>query len=84
MSGPMRRRQAIGPDRPECSGRLSVVKAQEPADALAADDRPGPRGISWLDEPPVEALAVALGVLSRVTPPPRPAAQWWQLPPPSS
>ena len=48
----------------DASGGLPLVEAQEPADALAADDRPGPRGIGCrLDEPPLEALVVALGVV---------------------
>jgi hypothetical protein len=59
MSEPRRRRQTIGPDRPECSGRLAVVEAQEPADALAAHDGSGARVIGWrLNEPPIEALVV--------------------------
>jgi hypothetical protein len=64
MSGPKRLRQTSGPDPPACSGRLPVVEAQEPADALAADDLSGARGIGWrLDEPPIEALVIALSVV---------------------
>jgi hypothetical protein len=41
-----------------------VVEAQEPADALAAHDGAEPRGIGWrLDEPTLEALMIALGVV---------------------
>jgi hypothetical protein len=41
-----------------------VVEAQEPADALVADDRPGPHGVGCrLDELTLEALVVALGVV---------------------
>jgi hypothetical protein len=64
------RTEASGADdlsRPasRCSGRLAVVEAQEPADALAANDRSGSRGIGWrLEEPPIEALVVALGVVA--------------------
>jgi hypothetical protein len=41
-----------------------VVEVQESADALPALDRSGPRVIGWrLDEPALEALVVALGVV---------------------
>jgi hypothetical protein len=40
-----------------------VVEAQEPADALAADDRSGRSIGGRLDEPPLEALVVPLGVV---------------------
>jgi hypothetical protein len=41
-----------------------VIEAQEPADALAAHDGSGTRGAGWRrDEPPIEALVVALGVV---------------------
>jgi hypothetical protein len=47
-----------------CSSHLPVVEAQEPAQALPADDRSGPRVIGWrLNESPIEALVVALGVV---------------------
>jgi hypothetical protein len=59
------RQQTIDPDPPPPrSGRLQVVEAEEPADALAADDRPGPRVIGCLlSEPTLKALVVALGVV---------------------
>lgn len=46
------------------AGRLALVETQEPAGALPACDRSGPRVIRWrLNEPPIEALVVALGMV---------------------
>jgi hypothetical protein len=67
-SGCVKRRHSqptIDPDPPlPSSGRLPAVEAQKSTEPLPAIDRPGPRVIGWrLEEPPIEALVVALGVV---------------------